>query len=85
MNILDFIKVLRDQSFKVIVYDHGSSDVEFCVGVIIDEPIDIWYVSKAINANNMNPLPYFDGKKILYFPQLLVDKETYGALINDPS
>ena len=85
MNILDFIKVLRDQEFKVIVYDHGSDVVQFCVGIVIEEPIDIWYASKAVTAHDMFAVPYFDGIRVLYFPHMPVDKETYGALLNESS
>jgi hypothetical protein len=42
----DLIQKLRDEHFiKVTIHDIGEDKAVFALAVVIDEPIDIWYVA----------------------------------------
>jgi ribosomal protein S12 methylthiotransferase accessory factor YcaO len=72
----DLIQKLRDQNFKVTIHDIGEDKAVFALAVVIDEPIDIWYVAFAMGYGFA---PKMIGK-LLVFPQLVVDVKTYDFL-----
>ena len=72
----DLIQKLRDEHLKVTIHDIGEDKAVFALAVVIDEPIDIWYVAFVMGYS-------FTPKmidKLLVFPQLIVDVETYDFL-----
>ena len=72
----DLIQKLRDEHLKVTIYDIGEDKAVFALAVVIDEPIDIWYVAFVMGAST---IPKIVGK-LLVFPQLIVDVETYDFI-----
>jgi hypothetical protein len=80
MNILEIIDKLRMAKMRVTIYDMGRSNyVVFVLGVVMDEPIDIWYVAKALDRLELTPI--FNGS-MLYFPELKLDEEHYKYICN---
>lgn len=71
------IDALRKEKIKVTIYDHGTERVDFVLAVVIDEPIDIWYVSSIIGRTEV--LPFMDGQ-YLFFPSLKIDTDTYDYI-----
>ena len=72
----DLIQKLRDEHLKVTIHDIGEDKAVFALAVVIDEPIDIWYVAFVMGYS-------FTPKmidKLLVFPQLIVDVETYDFI-----
>ena len=72
----DLIQKLRDEHLKVTIHDIGEDKAVFALAVVIGEPIDIWYVAFVMGYS-------FTPKmidKLLVFPQLIVDAETYDFL-----
>jgi hypothetical protein len=72
----DLIQKLRDEHLKVTIHDIGEDKAVFALAVVIDEPIDIWYVAFVMGAST---IPKIVGK-LLVFPQLIVDVETYDFI-----
>lgn len=72
------IDALRKDEFKVTIYDNGTDKVDFVLAVVIDEPIDIWYVA-AIIGRTTAALPEM-GDRLLYFPSLQIDTDTYDYI-----
>lgn len=69
----ELIDSLRQQKFFVTMYDMGTDKPEFVLAVIVDEPIEIWYASRAMLGIDT---PMMDGR-LLYFPALKINAETY--------
>lgn len=82
MTKTEFIIALRGEGYRVTAYDYGKETVLFCLGVILDEPIDIWHVSQRLSERGFFiSSPYWDEcNKTLYFPALDVDAETFKEL-----
>lgn len=72
----DLIQKLRDEHLKVTICDIGEDKAVFALAVVIDEPIDIWYVAFVMGANT---IPKMIGK-LLVFPELVVDVKTYDFI-----
>ena len=72
----DLIQKLRDEHLKVTIHDIGEGKAVFALAVVIDEPIDIWYVAFVMGSG---VTPKMIGK-LLVFPQLIVDVETYDFI-----
>jgi hypothetical protein len=71
------IDALRQEDIKVTIYDNGTDKVDFVLAVVIDEPIDIWYVASVIGRAGV--LPFLDGK-YLFFPGMRIDSDTYDYI-----
>jgi hypothetical protein len=73
----ELIQKLRDEHLKVTIHDIGIDTAVFALAVVIEEPIDIWYV-----AHVMSPevIPRIVGK-LLVFPELIIDVRTYDFII----
>lgn len=72
----DLIQKLRDEHLKVALHDIGEDKAVFALAVVIDEPIDIWYVAFVMGCDVM---PAMVGN-LLVFPEIVVDAETYDFL-----
>jgi hypothetical protein len=72
----DLIQKLRDEHLKVTIHDIGEDKAVFALAVVIDEPIDIWYVAFGMGAST---IPKIVGK-LRVLPQLIVDVETYDFI-----
>lgn len=72
----DLIQKLRDEHLKVTIHDIGEDKAVFALAVVIEEPVDIWYVALAMGSD---VIPAMVGK-LLVFPDLVVDAETYDFL-----
>jgi hypothetical protein len=73
----DLIQKLRDEHLKVTIHDIGEDKAVFVLAVVIDEPIDIWYVAFVMGGNRT--IPTMIGK-LLVFPNLVVDVKTYDFI-----
>ena len=73
-NIID---ALRRAKIKVTIYDNGTDKVDFVLAVVIDEPIDIWYVASIIGRTGV--LPFIEGR-YLFFPSIQIDSDTYDYI-----
>lgn len=71
------IDALRKEKIKVTIYDNGTEYADFVLAVVIDEPIDIWYVASIIGRTGV--LPFIEGQ-YLYFPSLQIDTDTYDYI-----
>ncbi len=71
------IDALRQEKIKVTIYDNGTDKVDFVLAVVIDEPIDIWYVASIIGRTAVLPEM---GDHLLYFPSLQIDTDTYDYI-----
>jgi ribosomal protein S12 methylthiotransferase accessory factor YcaO len=72
----ELIQKLRDEHLKVTIHDIGEEKAVFVLAVVIDEPIDIWYVAFVMGANT---IPKMIGN-LLVFPELVVDVKTYDFI-----
>ena len=72
----DLIQKLRAEHMKVTIHDIGEDKAVFVLAVVIDEPIDIWYVSFVMG---LSATPKMIGK-LLVFPELVVDVKTYDFI-----
>ena len=71
------IDALRKEKIKVTIYDNGTEYADFVLAVVIDEPIDIWYVASIIGRTGV--LPFIEGR-YLFFPSLQIDADTYDYI-----
>lgn len=71
------IDALRKEKIKVTIYDNGTTEADFVLAVVIDEPIDIWYVASIIGRTGV--LPFIKGQ-YLFFPSLQIDTDTYDYI-----
>jgi hypothetical protein len=74
--MIELIQKLRDEHLKVTIHDIGEDKPVFALAVVIDEPLDVWYVAFAIGYGFT---PKIIGK-LLVFPQLVVDVKTYDFI-----
>jgi hypothetical protein len=72
----ELIQKLRDEHLKVTIYDIGVENAIFALAVVIEEPIDIWYVALLMGPE---VIPRVIGK-ILVFPEMIVDAENYKRI-----
>jgi hypothetical protein len=72
----ELIQKLRDEHLKVTIHDIGEDKAVFALAVVIDEPIDIWYVAFVMGSG---VIPIMIGK-LLVFPKLVVDVKTYDFI-----
>jgi hypothetical protein len=74
--MIDIVQKLRAELLKVTIHDIGEDRAVFALAVVIDEPLDIWYVALAMGPR---PIPKIVGK-LLVFPELVVDVKTYDYI-----
>ena len=74
--MIELIQKLRDEHLKVTIHDIGEDKAVFALAVVIDEPLDIWYVALVMGAST---IPKIVGK-LLVFPALVVDVKTYDFI-----
>jgi hypothetical protein len=72
----EIVQKLRDEHLKVTIHDIGKETAVFALAVVIEEPIDIWYVAFVMGADI---IPKVVGN-LLVFPELIVDVETYDMI-----
>jgi hypothetical protein len=72
----ELIQKLRDEHLKVTIHDIGEDRAVFALAVVIDEPLDIWYVAFVMGSG---VIPIMSGK-LLVFPNLVVDVKTYDFI-----
>lgn len=79
------IEAFKEDGYRVTAYDCGKDKVKFCLGIILKEPIDIWYAQSVLSTRGWDiGAPYWDTcNMILYFPDVAIDKEAYEVLVND--
>jgi hypothetical protein len=73
----DIIDALRLEKFKVTIHDNGTDKAEFVLAVVIEEPLDIWYLAKVMK--NGFSIPRVEGR-LLVFPDMPVDVQTYDYI-----
>lgn len=78
----EIIEAFREDEYRVTAYDCGKDKVKFCLGIILDETIDIWYCQSVLNTRAWDiGAPYWDDHNMtLYFPDVTIDKEAYEVL-----
>jgi hypothetical protein len=69
----ELIDNLRQQKFFPTIYDMGVNKLDFVLAVIVDDPIEIWYLSRVMSDVGV---PMLDGR-LLYFPDMKINAETY--------
>jgi hypothetical protein len=69
---------LTHAGHRVTIYDTGISTAEFVLAVVIDEPIDIWYVASIVGTI-MIQSPMIVGK-VLVFPDKGIDSTLYDYI-----
>jgi len=72
----EIIQKLRDEHLKVTIHDIGKETAVFVLAVVIEEPIDIWYVAFVMGPEVMPKVV----SNLLVFPELIVDVETYDMI-----
>jgi hypothetical protein len=72
--VKDIIDALRLEKFKVTIHDNGTDKAEFVLAVVIEEPLDIWYVANVMKHDFI--IPKVEGR-LLFFPDLLVNAHAY--------
>jgi len=84
ITIIDIIKAFREDGFRPTAMDVGGEKPVFCLGILLEEPIDIWYCQSVLNKNGWDiGAPYwFASRNILYFPDIKIDADSYRELIN---
>jgi hypothetical protein len=73
----DLIEQLRDEHIKVTIHDMGEHNCIFVLAVIMDGPSTAW--DAALIMADSGCIPRWKDN-ILFFPQLIVDAETYDFL-----
>jgi hypothetical protein len=80
----EIIDLLRNEGLRVTIHDTGLESVYFVLAVAIDEPLDIWYVARALPATNSDHVsllrpPTVEGNRedLLVFHDLKIDAEMY--------
>ena len=68
------IQNLMAGDHRVTCYDSGKTTAHFILAVVIDEPIDIWYVAEIVGARNYRANVVGN---LLVFPELSIDKEMF--------
>lgn len=68
---------LREEHIKVTIHDTGADNCVFVLAVVADEPSVIW--DTALITVDFGLIPRWEGK-IMFFPELAVDAETYNFI-----
>ena len=76
------IDLLRQEFHNVTIYDCGKDAATFCLAVKFDEPIDLYYLGRALSGVNLGLATQVkDG--LIYFPEALIDAETYAYILKE--
>lgn len=73
------IKTLLDYQCKLTAYEFSDKPLLFCLGVIIDDPKEIWHIANLCNDESFYMgSPYYDKDVLcLYFPACLLDERSF--------
>jgi hypothetical protein len=80
MLLLTVIDLLRDENYKVTIYDCGKKEVRFCLAVRFDEPVDLYYLGRTLRAFDLG-LATQTEDGLIYFPEAVIDAETYAYIV----
>ena len=70
----EFICSLMAGGHRVTCYDNGKPSANFILAVVIDEPIDVWYIAAIVGAEkNFAEIV----GNLLVFPDMPIDKEIF--------
>lgn len=67
---------LTYEGHRVTIYDIGKPNAEFVLAVVIDEPIDIWYVASIVGTAQSPMLV----DKLLVFPDKKINVALYDYI-----
>lgn len=83
----DVIKAYRKKfaGVRLTAHDIGETGAELVLGLKCDDEIDIWYAALNISESELylGPAYWYAHKKILYFPDLVLDAEAFAELLNE--
>jgi len=65
---------LREEHIKVTIHDIGADNCVFVLAVVMDGPETVW--DTALILMDYAPTPRWKGD-IMFFPEMIVDAETY--------
>jgi hypothetical protein len=74
------IDMLRREMFKVTIHDCGKDEVMFRLAVKFDEPVDLYYLGRALSGVDLG-LAAQTKDGLIYFPEVGIDAETYGYIL----
>jgi hypothetical protein len=80
MFLLPVIDLLRSEFHKVTIHDFGEDEVRFCLAVKFNEPVDLYYLGRALSSVNLG-LATQTKDGIIYFPEALIDAEAYAYIV----
>lgn len=82
MLLIPVIDLLRQEFHKVTIYDCGKDTATFCLAVRFDEPVDLYYLGRALYSVNLGIATQTkDG--LIYFPEAVIDAETYAYILKE--
>jgi hypothetical protein len=78
----EVIDALRREMFKVTMHDmaKGDDEVMFRLAVRFNEPVDLYYLGRALSGVDLG-LAAQTEDGVIYFPEIYVDAETYGYIL----
>lgn len=59
---------------RVTCYDYGETTANFVLAVVLDEPIDVWYIARIVGAEKHSAEVVGN---LMVFPELTIDKEIF--------
>ena len=69
------IDLLRENQYEVTLHDCGIQDAKFCLAIMINEPVDLFYLGELLGNYNLGVAMVKDN--LLYFPSKPVSAELY--------
>lgn len=87
--MIHLIDTLLNHKCKPTAYVFIENPVIFCLAVHIDDPKDIWHIANLCRDQGFDLVdlgaPQYDNEaKLLYFPSLVLNDQTYDYLIDNP-
>lgn len=70
----EMILELQACGHRVTCFDMGDQVANFVLAVVLDEPIDVWFIAAIVGADKHFAQVYGD---LLVFPKLMIDKEMF--------
>lgn len=84
---IEVIKALKQTytGSRMTAHDIGEVKAEMVLGFKCEDEIDIWYASLGLNALGLElgPPYWYAARRIIYFPELPIDAESYRELMNE--
>mgnify|MGYP006267431103 CR=1 FL=1 len=81
MKTIDIVRKYKAEGYHVTAYDNGDHRPELVFAIKLRTPIDLYYMGNL----GLGAPVWDEVNSIIYFPEVRLDKESYGAMINDPS